>query len=248
MNDGRWMTISGRHPVLEVLTMGRKVREIVIAEGTKGANVDEIISKAKRARIKVSRVPRKDIDRNTESNTHQGVVAYIRPVEYADLDRVLKLPEKGQGLFVVAAGIEDPHNLGALIRSANAAGAHGVIVGKHRAVGLNETVVKASAGAALYTPVVQVTNIAHTLDVLKQEGYWVVGTSSDADQTVWDMDLKGDIVIVVGSEGKGISRLILERCDFRASIPMFGAVSSLNASVAGALFLYEAQRQRQSRS
>lgn len=239
-----WSLIAGRHPVLEAMAAGRRMREIIVAEGVTGANVTGILEAAAARGIPVKREPRAVVDRLARTPVHQGVVAYVRAISYASLDEVLKKAPPGEGLLVVAAGIEDPHNLGALIRSADAAGAHGVIVGKHRAVGLNESAIKASAGAALHLPVVQVINIVDALDRLKEAGYWVYGAVGGGDRTLWEADLRGNVVIVIGSEGRGISRLILERCDFKISIPMLGSVSSLNASVAGALILYEAQRQR----
>ena len=165
---------------------------------------------------------------------------------HAALDEVVR---KGRRKRLLAScwscdGVVDPHNLGALIRSAEAAGAHGVIVGKHRAVGLTEAAIKASAGAAFHLPVVQVTNVTRTLDHLKKAGFWIVGASPRAEKSLWDMDMSGPVAMVIGSEGQGMSRLVEETCDFLVSLPMMGAVSSLNASVAGAIFLYETLRQR----
>lgn len=241
--------IGGRRPVLEALLAGRRVREIVVAQGARPSGVEEIEREAESRGVRVRHVPRQKIDELAPVAVHQGVLAYVEPVAYAALDDVLRRAKHDPpGLLLVLDGIEDPQNLGALIRSADAAGAHGVIIGKHRAARLTETAVKASAGAVFHLPVVQVTNITRTLRQLKEHGFWVVGASLRAAATLWEVDLRGPIAIVVGSEGRGISRLVEETCDILALLPMKGAVSSLNASVAGALFLYEALRQRSTNS
>lgn len=241
--------IGGRRPVLEALLAGRKFREIFVAQGARPSGIEEIEREAESRGIPVRRVPRPAIDEIAPVAVHQGVLAYVEPIAYAALEDVLqRAAQDPPGLLLVLDGIEDPQNLGALIRSADAAGAHGVIVGKHRAARLTETAVKASAGAAFHLPVVQVTNITRTLRQLKEHGYWVVGASLRAKATLWDVDLRGPVAIVIGSEGRGISRLVEETCDLLALLPMKGAVSSLNASVAGALFLYEALRQRSTNS
>src|SRR5690606_35638047 len=235
-----WLVIGGRHPVLEALSTGRKIREIIVAQGVRAASIDEIEQEAHRRRIPLRRLPRPKIDEIAPVTVHQGVLAYVEPIAYAALDDVLaRAAQAPPGLLLVLDGIKDPHNLGALIRSADAAGAHGVIVGKNRAVGLTEAAIKASAGAAFHLPVVRVTNVTRTLDHLKKEGFWIVGASMRGEKTLWDMDMIGPVAIVIGSEGRGMSRLVEETCDFLVSLPMMGAVSSLNASVAGALFLYE---------
>ena len=243
-SEREWIVVAGRHPVMEALLAGRAIKEIVMAQGGRGG-VDEIQSAADRLGIPVRRLPRQRIDEIAPIGAHQGVLAYVRPIAYRPLDAVLEqAAAQGPGLLLVCDGVVDPHNLGALIRSAEAAGAHGVIIGKHRAVGLTETVVKASAGAAYHLPVVQVTNVTHTLNHLKKVGFWIVGASLRGEKSVWDVDLTVPVAVVIGSEGKGISRLVEETCDILASLPMSGAVSSLNASVAGAIFLYESLRQR----
>ena len=181
----------------------------------------------------------------SETGKHQGVIAYIAAFEYATVDDILKKAEdKGEPPFVVILDdIEDPHNLGAIIRTANLAGAHGVIIPKHRAAGLTATAVKASAGAVSYTPVAKVTNISKTIEELKDKGLWFV-CADMGGTTMYDLDLKGPIGLVVGNEGKGVSRLVKEKCDFIASIPMFGDIDSLNASVATGVLAYEIVRQR----
>lgn len=244
---GKWGIICGRHPILEAMKAGRVFKEIAVADGVGGPSAQAVIAEAEKRNIPVRRLPRKELDRVAGSVSHQGFIATVRSPGYMSLDDLLPTIPQGQGLLLVADGIEDPHNLGAIIRSANAAGAHGVIIGKHRAVGVTESVAKTSAGAVYHTPVVQVTNIANALEHLKKSGYWTYATVPGQDGLLWDVDLTGNVALVIGGEGRGISRLVLERCDFKVSIPMLGAVSSLNASVAAAIFLYEALRQRWSR-
>ena len=181
----------------------------------------------------------------SETGKHQGVIAYIAAYEYGSVEDILKKAEdKGEQPFVIILDdIEDPHNLGAIIRTANLAGAHGVIIPKHRASGLTATVVKASAGAINYTPVAKVTNISKTIEELKEKGLWFVCADMDGT-TMYDLDLKGPIGLVIGNEGKGVSRLVKEKCDFVAKVPMFGDIDSLNASVAAGVLAYEIVRQR----
>ena len=193
----------------------------------------------------INYVKKERLDQMSETGKHQGVIAYIAAFEYATVDDILKKAEdKGEPPFVVILDdIEDPHNLGAIIRTANLAGAHGVIIPKHRAAGLTATAVKASAGAVSYTPVAKVTNISKTIEELKDKGLWFV-CADMGGTTMYDLDLKGPIGLVVGNEGKGVSRLVKEKCDFIASIPMFGDIDSLNASVATGVLAYEIVRQR----
>ena len=181
----------------------------------------------------------------SETGKHQGVIAYIAAYEYGSVEDILKKAEdKGEQPFVIILDdIEDPHNLGAIVRTANLAGAHGVIIPKHRASGLTATVVKASAGAINYTPVAKVTNISKTIEELKEKGLWFVCADMDGT-TMYDLDLKGPIGLVIGNEGKGVSRLVKEKCDFIAKVPMFGDIDSLNASVAAGVLAYEIVRQR----
>ena len=181
----------------------------------------------------------------SETGKHQGVIAYAAAYDYASVDDILeKAEQKGEAPFIIILDdIEDPHNLGAIIRTANLAGAHGVIIPKHRAAGLTATVVKASAGAINYTPVAKVTNISKTIDELKDKGLWFV-CADMGGTTMYDLDLRGPIGLVIGNEGKGVSRLVKEKCDFVASVPMFGDIDSLNASVATGVLAYEIVRQR----
>lgn len=239
-----WFVIEGRNPVLEALASGRPVKEVLIAEGSRGRAILEVEEAAARRGVPVRRVPRHQLERVAETSAPQGVVALAAPISYTPLEQVLEAARAGPGLLLVCDGIVDPRNLGALIRTADAAGAHGVIVPKHRAAGLTATVMKASAGAAAHVPVAQVVNVPRTLHLLKEHGYWVAGAAAEGSIPYWEADFRAATALVVGSEGKGLSRLVAETCDFLVSIPMYGAVSSLNASVAGAVLLYEAVRQR----
>ena len=193
----------------------------------------------------INYVKKERLDQMSETGKHQGVIGYLAAYEYATVDEILdKAREKGESPFVILLDdIEDPHNLGAIIRTANLAGAHGVIIPKHRASGLTATVAKTSAGALNYTPVAKVTNISKTIEELKKEGMWFV-CADMGGTTMYDLDLKGSIGLVIGNEGKGVSRLVKEKCDFVASIPMFGDIDSLNASVATGVLAYEIVRQR----
>ncbi len=207
--------------------------------------MNTVLREAKKHDTIINYVKKERLDQMSETGKHQGVIAYIAAFEYATVDDILKKAEdKGEPPFVVILDdIEDPHNLGAIIRTANLAGAHGVIIPKHRAAGLTATAVKASAGAVSYTPVAKVTNISKTIEELKDKGLWFV-CADMGGTTMYDLDLKGPIGLVVGNEGKGVSRLVKEKCDFIASIPMFGDIDSLNASVATGVLAYEIVRQR----
>lgn len=205
----------------------------------------QCFSEAKKHDTVINYVKKERLDQMSETGKHQGVIGYLAAYEYATVDEILdKAREKGESPFVILLDdIEDPHNLGAIIRTANLAGAHGVIIPKHRASGLTATVAKTSAGALNYTPVAKVTNISKTIEELKKEGMWFV-CADMGGTTMYDLDLKGSIGLVIGNEGKGVSRLVKEKCDFVASIPMFGDIDSLNASVATGVLAYEIVRQR----
>lgn len=207
--------------------------------------MNTILREAKKRDTVIQYVKKERLEQMSETGKHQGVIAYIAAYEYASVEDILKkAEEKGEPPFVVILDdIEDPHNLGAIIRTANLAGAHGVIIPKHRAAGLTATAVKASAGAINHTPVAKVTNIAKTIEDLKDKGLWFV-CADMGGTTMYDLDLKGAIGLVIGNEGKGVSRLVKEKCDFVASIPMFGDIDSLNASVAAGVLAYEIVRQR----
>ena len=233
MND----KIIGRNPVLEAIRSGRSVDKILVKKGKYEGSIVPIIKKAKDAGIIIQEVERAKLDQIAEGENHQGVIAYVSAYDYVSVKDILdKAREKNEPPFIIICDkITDPHNLGAILRTANCVGAHGVIIPKRNSVGLNSVVAKTSAGAVEYTPVAKVTNIANTIDSLKDEGLWIAAA---------DIDLKGSLGLVIGSEGEGISRLVREKCDFIASIPMAGEINSLNASVAAGVLMYEALRQR----
>lgn len=241
---GQWVLIEGRHPVIEMLRAGREVREILVAEGVRAHTIQDVERLAQERGVPVRRIAKEEFRRLVRTPAPQGVAAHARPIEYASLEELLARDQGKPGLLLVCDGIVDPHNLGALIRTADASGCTGVIIPKHRAVGLTPTVLKASAGAAAHVPVAQVTNVNRALELMKDAGYWVGGAAMDGERTLWQVDFRVPTAIVIGGEGQGLSRLVAERCDFLISIPMVGRVSSLNASVAGALLMYEALRQR----
>lgn len=239
------LTIEGRNAVIEAFRSGKPIDKLFVLDGCQDGPVRTIIREAKKHDTLLQFVAKERLDQMSETGRHQGVIAYAAAYEYAEVDDILKIAEeKGEPPFLfLLDGIEDPHNLGAIIRTANLAGAHGVIIPKRRAVGLTATVAKTSAGALNYTPVAKVTNLAKTIDELKQKGIWFV--CADMNGTpMYDLDLKGSIGLVIGSEGEGVSRLVRESCDFIASIPMKGDIDSLNASVAAGVMAYEIVRQR----
>lgn len=237
--------IEGRNAVIEAFRAGKTVDKLFVLEHCKEGSMNTVLREAKKHDTIINYVKKERLDQMSETGKHQGVIAYIAAFEYATVDDILKKAEdKGEPPFVVILDdIEDPHNLGAIIRTANLAGAHGVIIPKHRAAGLTATAVKASAGAVSYTPVAKVTNISKTIEELKDKGLWFV-CADMGGTTMYDLDLKGPIGLVVGNEGKGVSRLVKEKCDFIASVPMFGDIDSLNASVATGVLAYEIVRQR----
>jgi len=238
--------IEGRIPVLEALKAGREINKLLVAKGAKEGSIQEVLAAARRAGVVIQEVDRARLDAIAQGRNHQGVIALVAAHRYAGVDTILKrAQEAGEDpLVLVLDGIEDPQNLGSLLRTADAAGVHGVIIPERRAVGLTETVAKVSAGAVEYVPVARVTNLARTLDELKEQGLWVVGTHQDAPELYHQARLTGPLAVVIGSEGKGIGRLVAEKCDFMVRLPMLGHVSSLNAAVAGAVLLYEIRRQR----
>lgn len=237
--------IVGRNPVIEALRAGRTLNKIVIAKGVTGS-VKEIVALAREQKIPVQEVDRAYIEKVAQGLNHQGVVAMASAKEYVELDDILSAAEqKGEAPFILILDeIEDPHNLGAILRTAEAAGVHGVVIPKRRAVGLNATVAKASAGAIEYVPVARVNNLVQTIEELKGKGCWIAGADGDAPEVFWQSNLKGSIAVVIGSEGKGLGRLIKEKCDFLIRLPMKGQIGSLNASVAASLIVYEVLRQR----
>lgn len=238
-------TIEGRNAVLEAFRAGKTVDKLFVLDGCQDGQVKTITREARKQDTIINYVPKERLDNMSESKKHQGVIAYIAAYEYAQVEDILSLAkEKGEPPFIILLdNIEDPHNLGAIIRTANLAGAHGVIIPKRRAVGLTATVAKTSAGALNYTPVAKVTNLGTAIEELKKEGLWFVCADMDGE-TMYDLDLKGPIGVVIGSEGEGVGRLVREKCDFIASIPMKGDIGSLNASVAAGVLAYEIVRQR----
>jgi 23S rRNA (guanosine2251-2'-O)-methyltransferase len=238
--------IVGRNPVLELLRSGRSVNKIWIAEGSQKGPISQVMSMAKEAKIQVQIVPKKKIDQVADGQVHQGVVALVAAYEYVEVEDLLrKAADLGEPPFLLILDeIEDPHNLGSILRTADVVGAHGVIIPKRRAVGLTSTVAKSSAGAMEYVPVARVTNIVRTMEELKEKGVWMAGTDATGEQDIREARFDMPIGIVIGSEGKGMSRLVKETCDFVVRLPMVGHVNSLNASVAAALLMFEVMKQR----
>lgn len=237
--------IEGRNAVIEAYRAGKTIDKLFVLEHCKEGSMNTVIREAKKHDTIINYVKKERLDQMSETGKHQGVIAYAAAYDYASVDDILeKAEQKGEAPFIIILDdIEDPHNLGAIIRTANLAGAHGVIIPKHRAAGLTATVVKASAGAINYTPVAKVTNISKTIDELKDKGLWFV-CADMGGTTMYDLDLRGPIGLVIGNEGKGVSRLVKEKCDFVVSVPMFGDIDSLNASVATGVLAYEIVRQR----
>jgi 23S rRNA (guanosine2251-2'-O)-methyltransferase len=238
--------IYGRNPIIEALESGHTIDKIFIQEGARHSQIGIIRNLAKERGVVYQFVDKRKLDRMTDGENHQGVAAFAAAHKYADVSDILAAARaKNEPPFIIIAdGLNDPHNLGSIIRSANAAGAHGVIIPKNRSVSLNSVVAKVSTGAVEYTPVARVTNIAQTIEKLKKEGLWICGTALEASEDYFDADLTGALAIVIGSEGEGISRIVRESCDFLVKIPMKGQTESLNASVAAGILLYESLRQR----
>lgn len=241
------LTIEGRNPVLEAFRAGKTVDRLFILDGCQDGPVKSILREAKKCDTIINFVKKERLDQLSETGKHQGVIAYTAAYDYATVEDILQIAkDKDEPPFIIVLdNIEDPHNLGAMIRTANQAGAHGIIIPKRRAVGLTATVAKVSAGAINYTPVAKVTNLAVTIEELKKEGLWFVCADMDGE-VMYKLDMKGPIGLVIGSEGEGVGRLIKEKCDFIAKIPMLGNIDSLNASVAMGVLSYEIVRQRMS--
>ena len=238
-------TIEGRNAVIEAYRAGRPIDKLFILDGYQDGPILTIKREAKAKQTPVKFVTKERLDQLSETGKHQGVIAYAAAYEYATVEEILdNARQKGEAPFVfLLDNIEDPHNLGAIIRTANLAGAHGVIVPKNRAAGLTAVVAKTSAGALNFTPVARVTNLAKTIEELKKEGIWFV-CADMGGTTMYDLNLKGPIGLVIGNEGEGVGRLVKEKCDMIASIPMKGDIDSLNASVAAGVLAYEIVRQR----
>ena len=239
------MNIEGRNAVIEAFRSGKTVDKLYILDGCQDGPVMTIKREAKKHDTLVKYVTKERLDQMSQTGKHQGVIAVIAAYDYAEVEDILqKAREKGEAPFIfLLDNIEDPHNLGAIIRTANLAGAHGVIIPKNRAVGLTATVARTSAGALNYTPVAKVTNLGKTIEELKKEGMWFV-CADMGGTSMYQLDLKGPMGLVIGNEGDGVSRLVREKCDFIASIPMKGDIDSLNASVAAGVLAYEIVRQR----
>lgn len=237
--------IIGKNPVLEALKSGREMNKIWIAEGSQHGQMQPIIQLAKEMGITVQYVPKKKMDQLSEGN-HQGVIAQVAAYRYYDIDDLFKKAEEREEapFFIILDELEDPHNLGSIMRTADAVGAHGIIIPKRRSVGLTATVAKASTGAIEYVPVARVTNLARTVDELKERGVWIFGTDAKGNQDYRQLDGVIPLALVIGSEGKGISRLLRDKCDVLIRLPMIGHVTSLNASVAASLLMYEVYRKR----
>ena len=239
------LTIEGRNAVLEAFRSGKTIDKLFVQDGCKDGPILSITREARKHDTLIKYVPRERLDQLSETGKHQGVIAYAAAYEYAEVEDILKnARDKGEEPFIfLLDNIEDPHNLGAIIRTANLAGAHGVIIPKNRAAGLTATVARTSAGALNYTPVAKVTNLAKTIEELKKDGLWFV-CADMGGTTMYDLNLKGPIGLVIGNEGEGVGRLVKEKCDMVASIPMKGDIDSLNASVAAGVLAYEIVRQR----
>ncbi len=238
--------IYGRNPVLEALGAGRSIDKLYIRQGAPEPTLTKIMGMARRAGIPVTEADRRRLDTLAEGGNHQGVVATLSLFGYVTVESMLKAAEeKGEAPFLVLCDrICDPHNLGAILRSAAAVGAHGVIISKHDGVGVTATVEKVSAGAASFMPVARVTSLPKTMEMLKKEGIWISGADGRGDVSLFEADLTGPVAVVIGNEGEGMSRLVRETCDFLVKIPMRGQTESLNASVAAALFMFEVARKR----
>lgn len=239
-------TIEGRNAVIEALRSGKPVDRLFILDGSNDGPISTIKREAKKNDVQIKFVDKERLDNMSRTGHHQGVIAKCAAYEYAEVEDILaKAKEKGEDPFIILLdNIEDPHNLGAIIRTANLAGAHGVIIPKNRAVGLTATVARTSAGALNYTPVAKVTNLGRTIDDLKEQGIWFACADMDG-QPMYSQNLTGPIGLVIGNEGEGVSRLVRQKCDYVCSIPMKGDIDSLNASVAAGVLMYEVVRQRQ---
>lgn len=241
--------LEGRNPVLEALQAELALHRVLVAKGTQGNAIARIVDLCKKQGINLQWVERAVLDKRSQTSRHQGVIAELAAIGYANLDDVLlKAADAGEDLLLVILDeIEDPHNLGSIIRTAEAVGAHAVIIPRHRAAGLSAAVARVSAGAVAHLPVVQVPNLVQCIKQLKAAGAWVAGADAEADQVAYQADLTGPLALVLGSEGKGIGRLIREHCDFLVRLPMAGQVGSLNVSVSAGVMLYEIIRQREAK-
>ena len=238
--------IAGRQPVLEALKSRQPIERILFLRGTAGSHIDQAKQLARKLAIPVKEIDKEHFAEFADDTLTQGIIAIVDSYRYVEVEEILAVA-KGRSVppfILILDEIEDPHNLGALIRSAECAGVHGVIIPLHNSASVNSTVIKTSAGATAHLPIARVTNIAQTLDELKKAGVWIVGTEMDSEKLYYEHDYRGAVAIVIGNEGKGMRRLVKEKCDFLVKIPMHGKIESLNASVAGALVMFEAAKLR----
>lgn len=245
-DDSGEFKVEGRNAVIELLKSGKPVNKVFIQKGERQGSINEVIKLAKKNNNLISEVEKSKLDTLSDTGHHQGVIAFVSAVEYKNIDDIFALAsERNEDPFIMIADeIEDPHNLGALIRTAECAGCHGVIIPKRRAVGVTEVVAKTSVGATQYVPIVRVNNINETIKELQDRGVWIVGTDGSAETLYTEQDMTGPIAIIIGSEGKGMGTLTMKNCDFLVKIPMMGKITSLNASVSGGIVVFEALRQR----
>lgn len=238
--------VEGRNAVIELLESGRDINKIFVSNGEKNGSINKILAMARERKVIVSEVNRAKLEQMACSDNHQGVIAIVPPYEYCDIDDILECAKskKEDPFIIILDGIEDPHNLGAIIRTAETAGVHGIIIPKRRAAGVNSTVTKVAAGAVEHMNIARVNNINEAIRYLKENDVWVCGTDIDTNKYHYNQDLTGPIAIVIGSEGFGMSKLVKENCDFLVKIPMKGKITSLNASVSAGIVVYEAVRQR----
>lgn len=239
--------IEGRNAVLEYLESGKDINKILITKGEKHGSINKIIAIAKERKIITSELERSKLNQIAQTENNQGVIAIVPPYDYCEVEDILEVAKKRQeeAFILILDGIEDPHNLGSIIRTAETAGVHGIIIPKRRACGVNSTVSKVSAGAVQHMKIARVNNINETIKFLKQNDIWICGTDGQAKTYYFQQDFKMPIAIVIGSEGYGMSRLVKENCDFLVKIPMKGKITSLNASVSAGIVMYEATRQRE---
>ena len=238
--------VEGRNSVLELLESEKDINKIFVTKGEKHGSINKIIAKAKDKGVIVVEKDRKQMEQMAQTENYQGVIAIVPPFEYSEIEDIFEVAKQRNedALILILDGIEDPHNLGSIIRTAETAGVHGIIIPKRRACGVNSTVNKVSAGAVEYMKIVRVTNISDTIEKLKQSGLWICGTDISTDTYYYNQDLKGPLGIVIGNEGSGISEKVKKNCDFLVKIPMLGKITSLNASVSTGIIIYEAVKQR----
>ncbi|MBQ3853220.1 MAG: 23S rRNA (guanosine(2251)-2'-O)-methyltransferase RlmB [Anaerovibrio sp.] len=240
--------VAGRNAVMEALKGNRSINKLLVANGNNEGSIKEIIAVAKEQHINIQFVERSKLDNLVRGIRHQGVLAQVAPVEYVELEDILQIAkDKNEPPFIVLLDeLEDPHNLGAILRSADAAGVHGVLIPKRRSCPLSATVAKTSAGAVEYVPVARIGNVVQTIKRLKEEGLWVAAADMDGTD-YYEADMTGALLLIIGNEGHGVGRLVKEQCDFVVKIPMVGKINSLNASVAGSILMYEAMKQRRNK-